>query len=85
MAIVSPCGWECADSSVNGVATSSSGLQAILDYLHREFGRAVIGVHNRTFGIWFDLIECMVQRDLSWPTTDVRVGYEVGDFARAVL
>lgn len=62
---------------MNGVATSSAGLQLIVDYLHKAFGRAVIGVHNRTFGIWFDVIEFIIQRDLSWPTTDVRVGYEV--------
>ena len=62
---------------MNGIATSASGLQLILAYLHSKFGRNVIGIHNRTFGIWWDLVECMLQRDFLWPTLDVRVGYEV--------
>jgi hypothetical protein len=62
---------------VNGVATSNSGLQLILDYLHTKFGRKVVGIHNRTFGIWWDLVECMLQRDFLWPTLDVREGYQV--------
>ncbi|KAK4686596.1 hypothetical protein P7C73_g3538, partial [Tremellales sp. Uapishka_1] len=62
---------------VNGIATSRSGLKLILRALQGIFGRRVIGVHNRTFGIWFDLLECVLQRDLLWPTTDVREGYNI--------
>jgi hypothetical protein len=66
--------------SVNGIATSASGLQLILDELHRVFRRRVTGIHNKTYGIWWDLVECMLQRDLLWPTEDVRVGYQVRYF-----
>ncbi|WVW85150.1 hypothetical protein I302_107188 [Kwoniella bestiolae CBS 10118] len=62
---------------VNGIGTSKSGLQLILDTLYKQFGRRVIGVHNRTFGIWFDFVECMLQRDLLWNTTDTREGYNI--------
>ncbi|WWC71171.1 uncharacterized protein I206_105124 [Kwoniella pini CBS 10737] len=62
---------------VNGIGTSKSGLKLILDTFYKLFGRRVIGVHNRTFGIWFDLIECMLQRDLFWATTDTREGYNI--------
>ncbi|WWC88252.1 uncharacterized protein L201_003159 [Kwoniella dendrophila CBS 6074] len=62
---------------VNGIGTSKSGLKLILDVLYKLFGRRVIGVHNRTFGIWFDLVECMLQRDLLWNTTDTREGYNI--------
>lgn len=70
-------GRAITDPSVNGVATSSSGLQLILDEFHRIFGRRVTGIHNKTFGLWWDVVECMLQRDLLWPTEDVRVGYQV--------
>ncbi|ODN74204.1 hypothetical protein L202_07650 [Cryptococcus amylolentus CBS 6039] len=62
---------------VNGIATSTSGLKLIQERLFNLFGRPVIGIHNRTYGIWFDLVECMVQRDLLWETTDIRDGYNV--------
>ncbi|WVR06696.1 hypothetical protein IAU60_003728 [Kwoniella sp. DSM 27419] len=62
---------------VNGIATSRSGLQLILNAFYTMFGRKVIGVENRTFGIWFDLVECLLQRDLVWQTTDTREGYNI--------
>ncbi|KAI9639900.1 uncharacterized protein MKK02DRAFT_40230 [Dioszegia hungarica] len=61
---------------VNGIATSASGLQLILTRLNVLFGRRVTGIHNKTFGIWWDLVECLLQRDFMWATADVRVGYE---------
>lgn len=30
------------------------------------FHRPVTGVHNRTLGILFDLVECLVQRDFGY-------------------
>ncbi|WRT66772.1 uncharacterized protein IL334_003735 [Kwoniella shivajii] len=62
---------------VNGIGTSRSGLKLILDDFYRLFGRRVTGVHNRTFGVWFDLVECTLQRDLTWNTTDTREGYNI--------
>jgi len=37
------------------------------------FRRPVTGVHNRTYGLIFDLFECLVQRDFSYMTDDIRV------------
>ncbi|WVQ84284.1 hypothetical protein IAT38_006436 [Cryptococcus sp. DSM 104549] len=62
---------------VNGVATSKSGLILILNRLYQLFGRRVIGVHNRSYGFWFDLVECMLQRDFVWQTKDTRDGYDI--------
>ncbi|ORY22689.1 hypothetical protein BCR39DRAFT_551019 [Naematelia encephala] len=62
---------------VNGIATSGSGVQLSVDFLREKFGRQVIGICNRTQGIWFDLVECMLQRDLLWPTQDVNLGYAI--------
>lgn len=39
------------------------------------FRRPVTGVHNRTYGLIFDLFECLVQRDFSYMTDDIRIAY----------
>jgi hypothetical protein len=39
------------------------------------FRRPVMGIHNRTYGVIFDLIECLIQRDFSYMTSDVRIAY----------
>jgi hypothetical protein len=59
------------------MCTSKSGLQLIINYLHAHFGRPVTGVYNCTYGFWFDLLECIIQRDFSIPTDDIRLGYSV--------
>jgi hypothetical protein len=63
-------------ASINGVATSASGVQLIINKLQSMFHRPVVGIINRTYGLFWDLVECMIQRDLLWPTTDVREGYQ---------
>jgi hypothetical protein len=60
---------------VNGMCTSKSGLQLILNYLHAHFGRPVVGIYNCTYGFWFDLLESIFQRDFYVPTEDIREGY----------
>ena len=52
---------------------SHAGLQQDIDNLSATFGRAVTGIHNRSFGLPFDLIECLIQRSFSYHTSDVRV------------
>lgn len=64
-------------SSVNGICTSPSGLRLIITALQNTFHRPITGLNNRTFGFWFDFLECLVQRDLFWPTQDLRTGYKV--------
>lgn len=63
--------------SVNGIGTDRSGLDLILIHLYKVFGRQVIGIHNKTYGLWWDFIECILQRDFLWATEDIRVGYQV--------
>lgn len=66
-------------SSINGIATDGWTAEATVDYLQNLFHRPITGVLNKTLGMWFDLIECILQRDLFWTTQDIRSGYEVGD------
>ncbi|KAI4106958.1 MAG: hypothetical protein LQ345_007164, partial [Seirophora villosa] len=62
---------------VNGVCTASSRLQQNIDRLSLLFGRNVLGIHNQSYGLISDLLECIVQRCLSYSTEDVRVACEV--------
>jgi hypothetical protein len=50
-------------------------LQSNVDRLSQTFGRRVIGIHNPSDGILFDLIQCLIQRNLSYSTSDVREAY----------
>ena len=61
---------------------SHGGLQANVDLLSATFGRPVIGVHNKTYGLPFDIVECLIQRDFAYNTLDVRVTY---DYVKACL
>ena len=61
---------------INGCASSHTGLQADIDCVSRTFGRAVVGIHNKTFGLVADLVECLIQRVFGFNSEDVRVAYE---------
>jgi hypothetical protein len=54
---------------------SRDWLQSNIDRLSLTFGRRVVGVHNPTSGILFDILECLVQRDFAYSTQDVREAY----------
>lgn len=41
------------------------------------FGRPVLGIHNRTAGILFDVVECLIQRNCTYATSDVRICYRI--------
>ncbi|KGO40638.1 hypothetical protein PEXP_071420 [Penicillium expansum] len=60
---------------INGIAAGDHWVQMNIDQLSYIFGRKVTGVHNRTAGIVFDLIECLIQRDFSYATDDIRQSY----------
>ncbi|KAK7520136.1 hypothetical protein IWZ03DRAFT_412909 [Phyllosticta citriasiana] len=62
---------------INGVAVGKYWLQANIDRLARIFRRQVTGVHNPTNGLIFDLIQCMIERNFSYSTQDVRDAYKV--------
>ncbi|KAI9881295.1 MAG: hypothetical protein M1830_005581 [Pleopsidium flavum] len=67
---------------VNGCITGHVGLQNNCNRLARTFGRPVIGIHNQSFGLIVDLMECLLQRCLSYNTMDCRVAY---DYVKACL
>ncbi|CAI7631010.1 unnamed protein product [Penicillium glandicola] len=60
---------------INGIAAGHHWVQMNIDQLSYTFGRKVTAVHNRTAGIVFDLIECLIQRDFSYATDDIRRSY----------
>lgn len=60
---------------INGVSVGRDWFQSNLNTLSLIFRRPIIGVHNITYGIIFDLIECLIQRDSCYATEDIRTGY----------
>ncbi|KAK7191886.1 hypothetical protein PSPO01_02335 [Paraphaeosphaeria sporulosa] len=60
---------------LNGVSVGRHWLQSNLDLLAMTFRRPVTGVHNRTYGIVFDLLQCILERDFLYATTDIRRSY----------
>lgn len=60
---------------VNGICAGTRWLQENLDMIATVFGRPVVGVHNRTYGIVLDLVECLVQRDFGYMTADIRIAH----------
>ncbi|KAL5366438.1 hypothetical protein BJX96DRAFT_182605 [Aspergillus floccosus] len=60
---------------LNGISVGRRWLQNSIDRLACSFGRRVTGVHNKTNGIVFDIIECLIQRNFSYATQDIRDAY----------
>ncbi|KAG4436491.1 hypothetical protein IFR05_008032 [Cadophora sp. M221] len=62
---------------LNGVAVGRNWLQNNVDRLALTFGRPVLGVHNKTNGIIFDVLQCLLQRNFTYATQDVRDCYSI--------
>ncbi|EFX04433.1 hypothetical protein CMQ_1361 [Grosmannia clavigera kw1407] len=62
---------------INGVAVGKHWMQSNLDRLALTFKRPILGVHNKTSGIIFDVIECLIQRNCAYATKDVRRAYAI--------
>ncbi|PVH98136.1 hypothetical protein DM02DRAFT_58764 [Periconia macrospinosa] len=62
---------------LNGVSIGHHWMQSNLDRLSYTFRRPIIGVHNRTYGIIFDLIQCIIERNFCYATADIRRSYAV--------
>jgi len=62
---------------LNGVAVGRNWLQSNVDRLALTFGRPVLGVHNKTYGIIFDVLQCLIQRNFTYATQDVRDCYRI--------
>lgn len=52
-------------------------MKCNLDRLAITFKRPILGIHNRTSGIIFDVVECLIQRNFSYATSDVRITYKI--------
>lgn len=61
---------------LNGVSVGRHWLQSNTDRLCMTFRRKITGVHNETYGILFDLIQCLIERNFCYATQDIRNGYE---------
>ncbi|KAF9880093.1 hypothetical protein CkaCkLH20_02047 [Colletotrichum karsti] len=57
---------------LNGVAVGQHWLRSNIDRISLTFHRRVIGVHNKTNGIIFDIIQCLLERCLYFGTSDTR-------------
>ncbi|ORY60981.1 uncharacterized protein BCR38DRAFT_459908 [Pseudomassariella vexata] len=61
---------------LNGVAVGEAWMLSNLNRLALTFKRPVTGIHNKTNGIIFDVVECLIQRNFSYATGDVRLAYK---------
>ncbi|KAF8852723.1 hypothetical protein BDZ45DRAFT_658824 [Acephala macrosclerotiorum] len=62
---------------LNGVAVGKHWLQSNVDRLSLTFRRPVLGIHNPTNGILFDVLQCLIQRNFTYATSDVRSCYAI--------
>ncbi|CAZ86173.1 unnamed protein product [Tuber melanosporum] len=60
---------------VNGIMTGEFWLKTNIEEAERRFGRRIWGVHNRSYGLVLDLLQCLIQRDLRYSSTCVRALY----------
>ncbi|KAG0644443.1 hypothetical protein HOY80DRAFT_940973 [Tuber brumale] len=60
---------------VNGVMTGEFWLKTNIEEAERRFGRRIWGVHNRSYGLVLDLLQCLIQRDLRYSSSCVRALY----------
>ena len=61
---------------INGCTSGCHSLQGDIDCLSSVFKRSVLGIHNRTYGLVADILECLIQRVFDYKTLDVRVAHE---------
>ncbi|KAI1170051.1 hypothetical protein F4777DRAFT_595614 [Nemania sp. FL0916] len=62
---------------LNGVAVGEAWLKSNINRLALTFKRPILGIHNRTTGIIFDVIECLIQRNFGYATSDIRTAYKI--------
>ena len=57
---------------VNGICVDKNWLALNCKTLEAYLGGQVVGIHNQTFGMIIDLVECILQRDLRFYTESVQ-------------
>ncbi|KAH8665095.1 hypothetical protein BGZ60DRAFT_489582 [Tricladium varicosporioides] len=60
---------------INGIGVGKHWLQSNLDRLALTFGRPILGIHNRSNGFIFDIVECMIQRNFNYASADIRTAF----------
>ena len=56
---------------------SQHWFKSNLNRLAITFKRPILGIHNQTSGVVFDVIECLIQRNFNYATSDVRIAYRL--------
>lgn len=67
---------------VNGICTGHSTSQLEIDRLSKIFGRAVVGIHNKSYGMLADLGMCLIQRAIAYHDLGTRLTYA---YVKAIL
>lgn len=67
----------CAGSGATNTPRREAWLKSNINRLALTFKRPIIGVHNQTSGIIFDVVECLIQRNFGFATRDVREAYKI--------
>lgn len=62
---------------INGICAGEHWLQSNLNRLAATFKRPILGIHNKTSGLLFDVLEVLIQRNWGYATKDVRVCYRI--------
>ncbi|KAK4231949.1 hypothetical protein QBC38DRAFT_353500 [Podospora fimiseda] len=62
---------------INGICAGDHWLQSNLNRIAATFKRPVLGIHNKTAGLLFDVLEVLIQRNWGYATKDVRVCYRI--------
>ncbi|KAF6824729.1 hypothetical protein CPLU01_10678 [Colletotrichum plurivorum] len=62
---------------LNGVAVGKHWLRSNINRISLTFHRRVTGVHNKTSGIIFDVIQCLLERCLYFGTSDTRACFAI--------
>lgn len=61
---------------VNGICVDENWLKLNCDTLSEYLKEEVVGIHNKSYGLIVDLVECILQRDLRFYTESVMTAIE---------
>ncbi|KAF1949865.1 hypothetical protein CC80DRAFT_355864, partial [Byssothecium circinans] len=62
---------------INGIATGKALLRQNIELLSEMFNRPILGINNRTYGLFGDLIECVLQRSFGFRTAETRIALPI--------
>ncbi|KAK6908564.1 hypothetical protein I203_102566 [Kwoniella mangroviensis CBS 8507] len=63
-------------NSINGIGKPRESVTMMMTELNRILQHPIIGLHNRSYGVFTDLLFCLIQRDLKLDTIMVRETYK---------